>query len=74
MESVLFEENSWRQLKRESDMPDVSEGNINWKMLNQYGDYCKNTSWDGHTGENIQENMRVILEVIEKQTYTVCNI
>ena len=19
----------------------VSEGNINWKMLNQYGDYCK---------------------------------
>ena len=55
-------------------MTDVSEGNINWKMLNQYGDYCKNTSWDGNTGENIQKDMRVILEVIEKQMYTVWNI
>lgn len=22
-------------------MKNVSEGNISWKMLNQYGDYCK---------------------------------
>ena len=22
-------------------LENVSEGNINWKMLNQYGDYCK---------------------------------
>lgn len=55
-------------------LENVSEGNINWKMLNQYGDYCKKTLWDGNTGENIQKDMREILEVTEKQMYTVWNI